>query len=294
VKTFNTKVSEVIPVEFDKAVKVARIGSILLESGKISIKDEDRIIALQKQKGLRFGEAAKALGLINQCDIDKTLSYQFDFSLPEANEASFNTDLYTVFKPYSVQVEMLRSVRSQLMLRWFSDSRKFLAIASPSRREGRSSFVANLAVVLSQLGERTLLIDADLRQPRQHELFKLKSAYGLSDILAGRADLSAITKIQSFNNLSVLQAGTIPPNPSELISRELTKHLENLHPHFDIILFDAPAAEQALDVQAISSIAGGAILLARQHHTRLDDIKSLKTILMDAGCVCPGVVMTDF
>lgn len=293
-KSFNTVISEIIPVEFDKAMKVARFGSILLESGKISIKDEERIAALQKQKGLRFGEAAKALGLINDGDIDKALSYQFDFALPEAKEESFNQDLYAIYKPFGLDAEALRSIRSQLMLRWFGESHRFLTVASPSKGEGRSSLAANLAIVFSQLGVRTLLVDADLRQPRQHDLFKLKSAFGLSDILAGRADLGVITKIQAFPNLSLLQAGTVPPNPSELLGRQLAKHLENLQPHFDIILLDTPAAERALDVQIISSISGGALLLARQNHTRLDDLKSLKSILQDAGCACPGVVMTDF
>src|SRR5690606_25049337 len=85
--------------------------------------------------------------------------------------------------------------------------------------EGCSELAANLAVVFSQMGERTLLIDANLRFPDQHIIFNLKQPRGLSDILIGRNDLSVASKLDSLSGLSVLGAGTIPPNPQELLNR---------------------------------------------------------------------------
>jgi protein-tyrosine kinase len=272
----------------------ASMGALLLDAGKISPRDAERIIALQKQKGMLFGDAAKALGLVNDDDIQRALSYQFDFPFLSASEETFSQELVAAYQPMSTQVEALRAVRGQLMLRWFSNVHRTLTLISLSRGEGRSLMAANLAIVFSQLGERTLLIDADLRQPRQHSLFKLQSMYGLSDVLAGRADLTVITRIPAFRDLSVLPAGTIPPNPVELISRGLKKCLHELQTQFDVILIDTPPAEQAIDAQIVASNCGGSLLVVRQHKTRMNDLQLLKDALHDTGSQCLGVVLTDF
>jgi protein-tyrosine kinase len=270
------------------------IGTILLDAEKISASDAASIIALQKQKGMRFGEAAKTLGLINDDDIQQALSYQFDFPFLTANDESFSRELIAAYQPFSMQVEALRSVRGQLMLRWNTDAHKTLALVSPSRGDGRSFIAANLAIVFSQLGERTLLIDADFRQPRQHELFKLQGGYGLSDVLAGRADLTVVKQIPSFRELSILPVGTAPPNPVDLISRGLANCLQQLQTQFDVILIDTPSAEQGIDAQIIASHCGGSLLLARQHKTRLNALQLLKETLQNTGGQCLGVVLTDF
>ncbi len=277
-----------------KIENTASMGDLLLDAGKITARDTECIIALQKQNGMLFGDAAKALGLVNDDDIQKALSYQFDFPFLSTTEESFSPELVAAYRPMSAQVEALRAVRGQLMLRWFTDVHKTLTLISPSRGEGRSLMAANLAIVFSQLGERTLLIDADLRQPRQHTLFKLQSIYGLADVLAGRADLTAITRIPAFRDLSILPAGTVPPNPVELISRNLKKCLHQLQTQFDVILIDTPSAELGIDAQIISSNCGGALLVARQHKTRINDLQMLKDALQETGSQCLGVVLTDF
>lgn len=289
-----TIISNKLTNKITKIENTASMGDLLLDAGKISAHDAERIIALQKQKGMLFGDAAKALGLVDDDDIQKALSYQFDFPFLSTSEESFSQELVAAYQPMSMQVEALRAVRGQLMLRWFTDVHKTLTLISPSRGEGRSLMAANLAIVFSQLGERTLLIDADLRQPRQHTLFKLQSVYGLSDVLAGRADLTAITRIPAFRDLSILPAGTVPPNPVELISRSLKKCLQQLQTQFDVILIDTPSAELGIDAQIISSHCGGALLVARQHKTRVNDLQLLKEALQETGSQCLGVVLTDF
>jgi protein-tyrosine kinase len=270
------------------------MGALLIKAGKISASDAERIIALQKQEGLRFGDAAKALGLINDDDIQKALSHQFDFPFLAASEENFSLELIAAYQPFSAQTEALRAVRGQLMLRWFTNVHKTLALVSPSRNEGRSYMAANLAIVFSQLGERTLLIDADLRQPRQHELFKLKGGYGLSDVLAGRADLTVVTRITALPDLFVLPAGTVPPNPAELINRGLKTCLQQLQVQFDVILIDTPSAEQGIDAQIITLNCFGALLVARQDKTRLNDLQILKEALQDYGVESLGAVLTNF
>ena len=293
-QTAETIINNKMANEITKTENTASMGALLLDAGKISASDAERIIALQKQKGMRFGDAAKALGLINDDDIQKALSQQFDFPYLAASEKNFSPELVAAYQPFSVQVEALRAIRGQLMLRWFIDAHKTLALVSPSRGEGRSYMAANLAVVFSQLGERTLLIDADLRQPRQHVLFKLQDGYGLSDVLAGRTDLTVVTRIPAFRDLSILSAGTLPPNPVELISRGLKNCLQQLQTQFDVILIDTPPAEQGIDTQIIASICGGALLVARRNETRLNDLQLLKEALHDAGTQCLGAVLTDF
>lgn len=277
-----------------KTENTASIGALLLDAGKISAKDAERIISLQKQQGMRFGDAAKALGLIKDDDIQKALSQQFDFPMLAASEEDFSRELVAAYHPFSAQVEALRAVRGQLMLRWFIDVHKTLSLISLTRGEGRSYIAANLAIVFSQLGERTLLIDADLRQPKQHGLFKLHVSYGLSDVLAGRADLSVIKRIPAFRDLSILPAGTVPPNPTELISRSFKNCLQQLQNQFDVILIDTPSTEQGMDAQIISAHCGGTLLVVRQHKTRLQDLQLLKDSLQDSGSQCLGAVLTDF
>jgi chain length determinant protein tyrosine kinase EpsG len=280
--------------EMTKTQNATSLGALLMAAGKITANDADRIMDLQKQKGLRFGDAAKALGLVTDDDIQKALSNQFNFPFLATYEESFSKELVAAYQPFSAQVEALRAVRGQLMLRWFIDVHKTFALVSPGHGEGRSYMAANLAIVFSQLGERTLLIDADLRQPRQHILFKLQNRYGLSDVLAGRADLNVVTRIPVFRDLSILPAGTLSPNPVELISRGFRGCLQQLQTQYDVILIDTPPAEQSIDAQIIAPNCGGALLVARQHKTRLDDLQLLKEALQDTGSQCLGAVLTDF
>ena len=285
---------EVTETIMTKTENTASMGALLLDAGKISASDAERIIALQKQEGMHFGNAAKALGLINDDDIQKALSYQFDYPFLGVSEEHFSRELVSAYQPFSRQVEALRAVRGQLMLRWFIDVHKTLALVSPGRGEGRSNMAANLAIVFSQLGERTLLIDADLRHSRQHSLFKLEGGYGLSDVLADRADLTVVSRIPAFRDLSILPSGTVPPNPVELISRGLKGCLQQLQAQFDVILIDTPSVGQGIDAQIIASLCGGALLVARQHKTRLNDLQLLKESLQETGSQCIGVVLTDF
>ena len=273
---------------------VPRIGSLLLDAGKINPAEAKCILRLQKEQGILFGDAGRILGLITEEDINYALSRQFDFPFLANTDSGLSTELIAAYQPFSKQVEILRVIRSQLMLRWFASGRKGLSIVSYDRGEGRSYLAANLAIVFSHLGKRTLLVDADLRRPRQHELFNIKKKLGLSDILAGRAGTSAITEAPVFKNLSLLTAGTLPPNPLELISRGYGACLEQLTADYDVILLDTPAGIQGSDAQLIAAKTGGMLLLARQHKTHMADLGRMKNLLESSGAACVGAVISDF
>ena len=271
------------------------IGRILLDAGKLKPADAERTLRLQKEKGLRFGEACIRLGLVSQADIDSALSEQFDYPYVRTGAVDFSDELVAAYDPFCGQVEELRALRTQLLLRWFSPERKFLAIVSPSRRDGRSYLAANLAIVFSQLGEKTLLIDADLRDGRQHALFNLANQYGLSSLLSGRVNGIAIERVRYFANLSVLPAGGLPPNPLELVSRQEFKELLAFQEaNFDVVLIDTPAAECASDAQAVAARAGGALIVARENRSRVDSINRLTAAIKSTNAEVVGCVVNRF
>src|SRR5262245_41589628 len=219
--------SNVVPVA-SKGAAETHIGALLINAGKIIPQDAERIVRYAKEKGLRFGDAAIALGLVTREEIDRIVALQFGYPYVIAGESPVSPEVAAAYMPYSKEVEAFRALRSQLLLRWFGDAaeRKGLAVVSMNRGDGRSYLAANLAVVFSQLGERTLLVDADMRSPRQQVLFKLENRSGLSSILSGRGQPDDIKRIPSFTDLSVLCSGPIPPNQQELLGRPQFSRLQ--------------------------------------------------------------------
>ena len=271
------------------------IGGLLLESGKITPEGAERILRMQKELGIRFGEAAQRLGLVTEADIQQVLARQFDYPYLQPGERKYSDKLLAAYQPFSPQVETLRAVRSQLMLRWFARGRKALVVAGVDSGDGASLFAANLAVVFSQLGEHTLLVDANLRKPTQHEIVDVKGRQGLSDMLAGRAEIDIIEKVDAFVSLSVLGAGTLPPNPQELLSRSsfggLNQQLESL---YDVVLYDVAAYADGSDSLAIAGRAGGVLLVARKNKTQLEAISAMAEQMKNNGAEVVGSVLVDF
>lgn len=282
------------PIPAMSNVSDYRIGTLLIEMGKISVDDAQRIVHMHKEKGLRFGDAAKRLGLITESDIQEVLSKQFNYPYV-LEENVFSDELVAAYQPFSPQVEVLRRVRSKLMLGWFKEKHKAAAITSIESGSGNSRLAANLAVVFAQLGEKTLLIDANLRKPTQHQIFNLGNDRGLSDMVIGRAGIDAITHIIPFDKLSVLPAGTLPPNPQEIVSgarfRELVDFLRSI---YDVVLIDTPAHSVGADAQNIAAAAGGAILVARKHKTRASEMtEAAEQLAVDQTSVV-GTLLVDF
>lgn len=271
-----------------------KIGALLVDSGKITQEEADRVMRLQREKGLRFGDAAVKLGLVSSTDIEQALSRQYEFPYLIPGTSSLSGELVAAYAPFDQKVEVFKAIRSQLMLRWFNMELgcKHVAIVSPCRKEGRSYFAANLAVAFSQLGERTLLIDADMRNPRQHTLFDLVNRAGLSTLLAGRAEADVIEHIVPMLYLSILPAGPVPPNPQELLGRPLfQKLLSDLAKEYDVIILDTPSGEANADAQTIAARAGEAFMVARRHHTPVHATRNLSHRLAGSGAVVVGAVI---
>ena len=271
------------------------IGAILIDAGRLSQANAERIMIFQRENGLRFGDAGRALGLLTDDDVRFALSVQFNYSYitPESN---LSRELVAAYQPSSPVVEQLRMLRSQLMLRWFDNGtdRKGLAIVSAGYGDGRSYIAANLAIVFSQLGERTLLVDADMRAPRQHKLFNLGKKSGLSDMLVGRAGPESVVGIGALPNLSVLPAGAIPPNPQELLGRQnFSKLLQSLGEDFDVMIIDTPPAVACADAHTIAVRAGAALVIARQDKSSMAQIAQFTNGLREFGVTLVGSVLND-
>ncbi|TXG95636.1 MAG: chain length determinant protein tyrosine kinase EpsG [Rhodocyclaceae bacterium] len=280
-----------------KAAASRAIGAILIDTGRLTPEAAERILKLQKEQGLRFGDAAIQLGLLTEADIQQALSRQYDYPYLMPGDDRVSEEVVAAFKPFSPVVEQLRALRSQLMLRWFDAEagHKTLAVVSAGRSEGRSFIAANLAVVFSQLGERTLLIDADLRNPRQHQLFHLQNKLGLSSLLAGRAELAeAVVRIPGLIDLSVLPAGATPPNPQELLSRPLFNALiATASGQYDIVIVDTAAGSETADSQAVAARTRGAVVVARKDISLAPQVQALVSSLQHAGVAVVGSVLNN-
>jgi protein-tyrosine kinase len=273
------------------------IGAILIDAGRLTALDAERILNFQKQSSLRFGEAGVELGLINEADVLYALSLQFDYPyLQPGPNRPISSEVVAAYHPFSREGEGLRALRSQLQLRWFAESggRRSLSIVGTSRGEGRSYLAANLAVTFAQLGERTLLIDADLRYPRQHKLFKIENQTGLSNLLAGRMQEQVVTFVYGIPGLAVLPSGPTPPNPAELLSRPaLARILQQSMSTFDVVLVDTPAIASGTDAMMLARAAGAALVIARTNMTRMAQFNEAVDAMVGGGINVVGSVLVD-
>lgn len=272
----------------------ASMGKLLQDAGKLTPHDMERILKLQHEQSLRFGEAAVKLGLVTEADIQQALSLQFDYPYLADGREGLSQKLVTAISPYSKEAEALRSVRSQLLLRWFKQGRKTLAISCAIKDEGASYLAANLAVLFAQSGQKTLLVDTDMRDPQQHQIFNLGNSKGLSDILARRAEATIANPIKSFPTLSILSSGSPPPNPAELLMRpSFGALLNSLEQSYEVILIDTAPSQNVSDIQSVAVQTGGVLLSVRRNKSKLAALVELKEKITVTGAKVIGAVVLD-
>lgn len=269
------------------------IGQILFTAGRLTKDDITRVVHFQQERGIRFGEAAIELGLLEADALQRALAGQFHFNYADVGTSGLDASLYCAYEPFGAHAEAIRSLRSSLTLRWFTEGRKALAVLGARAGAGCSTVAANLAISMSQAGLRTLLVDADLRSPRQSELFGLTLSAGLSNILAGRSTLTqTLAEVPAFSRLCVLSSGAAVPNPQELLSRpSFATLMRALSTSFDAVLVDCPPALACADAQLIAARCAGCLLVATQHRTRIDDLQVTRQRLEPSGALVLGAVV---
>lgn len=269
------------------------IGQILRESKGLTDTQLDQILAYRSKHRVRFGEAAVALRLVSEQDVLWALSQQF--LCPYSAASGLSAELVATVDPFGFQAEGIRGIRSQLMLTAAAaEPKRALAVLSADSGDGKSYLAANLAISYSQLGASTVIIDADMRTPRQHQLFSVANASGLSGILSGRDQLNAIQTVADLPNLFVLPVGILPPNPLDLLQRPAFEHLlQELLATFDHIVVDAPAMTHGSDALVIAAKCGLALVIGRRGRTQMKAVDSLIGQVTRSGTRLAGVVINE-
>jgi non-specific protein-tyrosine kinase len=206
--------------------------------------------------------------------------------------------------PRSPTAEAFRSLRATLQVMSAGGALRTLAISSPGPHDGKTFIACNLAVALAQSGKRVLLVDADLRRPRVHTWFNISNERGLADILehapgpnrqARSVEIGASDVVQSrVDNLWLLTAGQLPPNPGERLSSEaMASLLDTLGRHWDVVVIDTAPAEVVADTLLLAHQVDGCLLVARAGRTRRAALAGALAALRDVRQVVFGVVLND-
>lgn len=286
------------PANASIAVHDRSIGDIIAETRNLSADQVEKILQHQRDHGMRFGEAAIALGFASTDDVLFALAQQFHYPYAAEEQRKLSPELVALNQPFSVQAESFRAIRSQVMMRVFNEqdsTRRALAVVSPAAGDGKTYFCANLAVTLAQLGGRTLLVDADMRGPRQHEVFNLPNESGLSGILSGRAESKVVQQVPGVSSLYLLPVGITPPNPLELVERPAFALLmRELTSKFDHVIVDTPAAAYGADSTVIAARCGAALVLARKNASRMTALQDMVVTLGETSAKLAGVIVNEY
>lgn len=272
------------------------IGDILKASEQLDDEQIADILQFQQQRGGAFGEAAVALHYLSRDEVLWALSQQFQYPYAATPPSLDYKELVAAVDPFGAQAEAFRELRSQLLMGVLAshEPRRALAVVSPDRGDGKTFVAANLAVAFSQLGEHTLLIDLDMRTPRQHEMFNLGAGGGVSNILSGRSEANVIRPVKDLPSLFVLPVGVVPPNPLELVQRPAFGMLvRELLTRFDYVVVDTPARSHGADARVIAARCGAAVAVGRQGSTRMADMHRLMASLAKGPAKLAGIVMND-
>lgn len=209
-------------------------------------------------------------------------------------------ELITKIDAKSPVSEVFRSLRTNIQYMSKSSSCQTILVTSTTQGEEKSWIVSNLAVTFAQSGKNVIIIDADMRRPRQNNIFGIDMFPGLSNYLAGMSSRGTDKNIAvkdciqatEIDNLYVLPAGNIPPNPSELLESTKTKELLNeLKKIFDVVIFDGAPCLLVTDATIISRIVDSTILVASYKTTKIDELKDAKRRIEAIGGHVAGVVL---
>ncbi len=205
---------------------------------------------------------------------------------------SYPVEMITHGHPKSMLSEAFRGVRTSILLSFSGKPPQKIAISSPNPGEGKTTTLINTAISLAQTGAQVILIDADMRKPRIHQLFKEENHTGLSTFLSGNADLDTVIKQSSIPNLCYIPSGPIPPNPTDLIGSDIFKKmLEFLETRFGHIVIDCPPILGFADSIILSTYVDGVLLVVSGGKTSRETLKRAKEAIQQVNAKILGVVI---
>ncbi|EUJ18233.1 protein-tyrosine kinase [Listeria grandensis FSL F6-0971] len=217
-----------------------------------------------------------------------------NFKRNKKEDVQESSKLITNLDPRSPYAELFRGIRTSIEYSSVDQALKSILITSSEPNSGKSITCANLAVVFAQQNKKTLLVDADMRKPTVKKIFPKASSKGLSGLLANKVKVEEAVCKTEIENLYVLPAGVIPPNPAELLGSNRMKQIyEELYAEFDQIIFDTPPIQLVVDAQLLGNFVDGSILLVRRDHTTKEASKKALEKLQSARANVLGSIFND-
>ena len=197
--------------------------------------------------------------------------------------------------PKSVISEQYRAIRTNIEYSNVDQDKKTILVTSSDKNEGKTTTVSNLAVSFANLNKKVLLVDCDLRNPSIHKMFKLNNIYGLTDILAKDRAVDKCIQKTELENLYVLTAGAIPPNPAEILSSEKMKNLiEDLKNIYDYIFIDTPPIGLVTDAGVLSSFIDGVVLVVKSESVEKKYLEETKKKLDAVDARILGAILNSY
>lgn len=229
-------------------------------------------------------------------DVERRLGEPVLGMVPLYKSKEWNIENIIVKKPNSPFSESYKSIRSSILLSAAEHPPKKLLITSMMPEEGKTVTSVNLALALAQAEFRVLLLDADMRKPRVHKIFKVDNSKGLSSFLAGVSELKVHDEYEgSVKNLSIIPAGPVPPNPSELLgSAKMNELFNTLSERFDVIICDSPPIMTVTDALILSKVVEGTIVVTRVGKTTYESVRRGLKSMKDIKAHVIGIVINAF
>lgn len=271
----------------------------ILAAGNLSDAQVDAIRGFQRRKGLTFGEAAITLGLVRRDSLFLALSKRYNYpvlSFGDGDETRFSRELVVGFQPFGAEAEAFRSVRSALATGPLSQGKNAFAVIGAHPGVGATYFAANLALSFAQMAVPTLLVDANLREPRLASMFGLDpKTEGLVEALTRSEASSSPVAVDIVPGLSLLSSGAAAPHPQELLSsKEFLNLSQNAQRNYGVVIYDTAAARENADAYVVASRVGSAILLGRRNRSKVADLKTIVETLESFQCEVAGTVLGRF
>ncbi|WP_375546962.1 CpsD/CapB family tyrosine-protein kinase [Paenibacillus sp.] len=190
--------------------------------------------------------------------------------------------------------EGYRNLRTNIQFSGWNQKLQVLAVTSTQAGEGKTTTISNLAVAYAQEGKKVILIDADLRHPSLQTVFNVSNRIGLSNLLANQCTYGEILHQSTIDNLSLVMAGPVPPNPTELLSSDkLREIIEFWKEEYDVILMDTSPVLAVADGLIVASVCDGVILVVHAGKVKREFIKKTKEKLELAKANILGVVLNN-
>ena len=276
----------------------APIRDVLTRLGYLTEDQASRVAGHASERSLDFDQAALELGYITTEDLDRAREQLItSMALQNVARRPVSDELIVLSDPASVRAESIRMLRTQVIAQHIKNGRRGLAVVASSDGHGCSWVAANLAVAMSQVGFKILLVDANMRSPRQDQIFGLDpNSAGLSNFLSLQvARPERVVNANVLPGLALIAAGPPTSRPQELLSgNRFRDGVNTLLREYDLVLFDTPAANTSADALNIGAAAAYALIVGRANYSYYKDINTLSDQLAAARCAVVGAVLNEF